>query len=191
MIQRRTRLIPILLLSVALLLAVPLTAAAKGGEFESVVKHIKTRYKAKRKGMPLLGLARFAVRIVRPAGVKSFQLAIFEDQDFSDATEDADLGRAVRGALDPSWQPIVRVISKPDKEQTHIYAKGSGKSIKLLVVNIEPREAVVVQVKVNPRTFAKWMKDPEIMGISLASKENKRVDRPKDAASESAETLRR
>src|SRR5262245_48934882 len=74
----------ILLTIIIALLPIPaLNAQAKGRGFKDVVKHFETNYRAKRTRIPLLGLANFAVKLVRPAGVKGFKLAVFEDQDFT------------------------------------------------------------------------------------------------------------
>ena len=164
--RRRTR---ILMLVTCLMLASTATASAKDGEFDRVVKHLKTQYRAKSKSIPLLGLARFAMRVVRPAGVKSFKLAIFEDQDFSDKPGAAQFSSVVQEALTPAWRPLVRVYSRQDGEQTYVYLREAGKDFKLIIVNVEPREAVVVQVKVNPQTLIKWMQEPDRIGKQVVS----------------------
>ena len=158
-----------MLLAICLMLAATATASAKDGEFDQVVKQLKTQYRAKRKSVPLLGLARFAVRIVRPAGVKSFQLAIFEDQDFSDKPGAIQFSSIVQEALTPAWRPLVRVYSRQDGEQTYVYLREAGKDFKLIIVNVEPREAVVVQVKINPQTLIKWMQKPDRIGKQVVS----------------------
>lgn len=162
----------ILLLVICLTLLAPTTVSAKDGEFDRVVKQLKTQYRAKRKSIPFLGLANFAVKIVRPAGVKSFKLAIFEDQDFSDKPGDPQLSTVVRGALTTAWHPLVRVYSPRDGDQTYVYLREAGKDVKLLIVNVEPREAVVVQVKVNLQTLIKWMQKPERIGRQVMSQSN-------------------
>lgn len=141
-------------------------AYAGDHEFDSIVKHLKVRYKAKRKSIPFLGLARFAVKIVRPAGVKSFNVTMFENVDNSGDLTGRELNAAMRNALSAEWQPLVSVRSR-DGEQTYVYARGAGNDIKLLIVNISRDEAVVARVKVNPDTLVKFMNDPKILGISL------------------------
>lgn len=159
----------LLLLVMCLTLAAPANASAKDSEFDAVVNHLKTQYGAKRKSIPFLGLANLAVKIVRPAGVKSFKLAVFEDQDFSDRNGAKLLSAVVRSALDPAWKPLVRVYSHLDGEQTYVYLREAGKNVKLLIVNAQPREAVVVQVKVNPQTLIKWMQRPDRIGKEFTS----------------------
>ena len=156
-------------LVVCLVLLAPPTASAKDNEFDWVVKQIKTQYRAKRTSIPLLGLVNFAIKIVRPKGVKNFKLAIFEDQDFSDKPGGVQFGSVVQEALTPAWHPLVRVYSPRDGEQTYVYLREAGKNVKLLIVNVEPREAVVIQVKVDLQTLIKWMQKPERIGKQIMS----------------------
>ena len=157
-------------LVICLVLVAPMTASAKDNEFDRVVKQLKTQYRAKRTGIPLLGLVNFAIKIVRPKGVKNFKLAMFEDQDFSDKPGGVQLSSVVQAALTPAWHPLVRVYSQQNGEQTYIYLREAGRDIKLLIVNVEPREAVVVQVKVDPQTLIKWMQKPDRIGEGFMSR---------------------
>ena len=169
MIIRQRYLPSSLMLVVALCL--PLTVvAAKDQGFKAVVKHLESHYHAKRKRIPFLRLANLAVKIVKPAGVKSFQVAVFEDQDFSRQSEDPQLEAVMQGALKDGWRPLVRRRSSRDGsgERAYIYAKEAGKDTKLLSVVMEPHQALVVEAKVDPQALIKFMEKPEIMGRSLA-----------------------
>jgi VWFA-related protein len=157
------------LLTHALILALVLplactTAEARDNEFKALVKHIETHYRAKRTRIPFLGLAGFIVKVVRPAGVKGFKLAVFEDQDFSRSAEDRTFESVMGRALSAEWQPLVRVHSRKSGERVYVYAKPKGKDLELMIATLEQREAVVIQVKVNPDTLAKWMERPDRMG---------------------------
>jgi Ca-activated chloride channel homolog len=152
-----------LVLSLALSLTYT-TAEARDNEFKALVKHIETHYRARRTRIPFLGLAGFIVKIVRPAGVKGFKLAVFEDQDFSLSAEDRSFESVMGRALSAEWQPLVRVHSRKSGERVYIYAKPKGKDLELMIATLEQREAVVIQVKVNPDTLAKWMERPDRMG---------------------------
>ncbi|MEK7832206.1 MAG: hypothetical protein AAB401_14020, partial [Acidobacteriota bacterium] len=142
----------------------------KGGGFNDVVKHLEKNYGAKKTKIPMLGLAKFAVWMVRPAGVKGFKLAVFEDQDFSKRTEAASFGMAMRQAFKKEWSPLVQISSKRDGDNhTFIYIKQTKKDVEFALASLAENEAVVLQVKFNPEAAARFLENPKIMGISLGN----------------------
>ena len=141
-------------------------AHADDPEFDAITRHLKQHFKAKRVSIPFLGLANFFVKIVRPAGVKSFKVAIFEDLVVAPGSNDAGLNAVLRGALSPDWQPLVRVRSR-DGEQVYVYAREAGENIKLMVVTIDRTDAVVARVKLSPRRLSEFLNNPKILGISI------------------------
>jgi len=149
----------------AVLLLTTATASAKEDDFKMLVQHVESHYHAKRLRIPLLGLANFAVKIVRPKGVKGFKLAVFEDQDFSPQPGDRRFETTIRGVLPLEWQPLVCVRSRGG-ERTYIYAREDGKDIKLLVVTLGPRNAVVIEAKLNPKSLMNDLDQPRQMGKS-------------------------
>jgi hypothetical protein len=166
MTKRKRWLIYVLLLATLLPFSIA-NVHAEDRAFKAISTHLKTRYKAKRRGIPFLGLANFAVKIVRPAGVKSIKIAIFEDLDSSGNISHAELNSVIRQALDEEWQPLVRVYSRSEGQQVFVYARNEGEDIKLMVVSLQQTDAFIARVKINPATLAKWMEKPEILGISL------------------------
>src|SRR4028118_1169005 len=80
--------------------------AKKPGEYKAIVSHLKTKYKAKKVKIPFMFLARFAVSVVRPAGVKSFSVTLFEDLKFSRETLDAEMQTAMKNSFTTDWSPI-------------------------------------------------------------------------------------
>ena len=167
---RQKRWLIYVLLTATLLSFSIANAQAEDRAFKAISIHLKTRYKAKRKGIPFLGLANFALKIVHPAGVKSIKVALFEDLDSSSNINHAELNTVIRQALDQEWQPLVRVYSRKEGEQVFVYARNEGEDIKLMVVSLQQTEAFIARVKVSPATLAKWMEKPEILGISLAGR---------------------
>ena len=153
-------------ITATLLMAVPQTTRADDPEFDAITKHLKLFYNAKRVSIPFLGLANFFVKIVRPAGVKSFKVAIFEDLNFTGGKTDTELGKVMRNALSPEWQPLVRVRSR-DGEQVYVYGREAGENIKLMVVTIDRSDAVVARVKLSPKRLSEFLNDPKILGISV------------------------
>lgn len=154
----------------ALMLAPSFNAAAKGKGFKDVVRHIEKQYGAKKTRIPMLGLASFAVKLVRPAGVKGFKLAVFEDQDFTAPDGASAFDQVMRQSYKQDWQPLVQINSRKDGySRTFIYAKYSGKDAQFAVLTLQEREAVVLEVKFNPDAAARFLENPKIMGISLGN----------------------
>ncbi len=162
---RRSALLAIM---IALLASPSFFALAKGKGFKGVVKHIETNYRAKKVRIPMLGLANFAVKLIRPAGVKGFKLAVFEDQDFSARPGAVSFDAVMREAYDKDWRPMVQINSKRNgNSHTFIYVKYSGKDVQFALAVLEDREAVLLEVKFNPDAAARFLENPKIMGISL------------------------
>jgi hypothetical protein len=150
-------------LALALLFCTP--AAAKGDDFKAVVRNVRAACGGKKVRMPFLGLANFAAKLVRPAGVKSFKLAVFEDLSMSgDLTG---LGAAVGRSLGPEWRALVRVRADRGAEQTYVYVREAGDDLKLMLITLDGDQATVVQAKVSPEALARFARDPKLLGISL------------------------
>lgn len=163
-------------LLVAAVLAALLATAAnaqsnftpKGKGFNDVVKYIEKSYGAKRTKIPMLGLAKFAVWMVRPAGVKGFKLVVFEDQDFASRKEAVSFSQVMRQSFNKEWSPLVQISSKRDgNSHTYIYIRQTKKDVEFALATLAENEAVVLQAKFNPDAAAKFLENPKIMGISL------------------------
>lgn len=173
--MKQFRVIPCLMLLSLALIGSQTTVRAEDKEFAPIINQLQLQYKAKHRKVPMMGLANLAVKLVRPAGVKSFKLAIFEDLQFDETKNNFELSSFVRQTLSNEWKPLVRVNSRLTREQTHIYVKGDGnKDLRLMIVNVDGSDAVVVRVRINPNTLVKWMDNPKIMGISLTSKNERK-----------------
>jgi hypothetical protein len=141
------------------------TATARADEFDSVVKNVRAACGGKKVRIPFLGLAGFATKLVRPAGVKSFKLAVFED--LTRAGDVSGLGAAIGQSLGPGWRPLVRIRSGRGAEQTHVYVRDAGDNLKLMIVTLDGEQATVIRAKVNPEALARFARDPKLLGISL------------------------
>jgi hypothetical protein len=144
-------------------------APARADDFGDVVKHVRAACGGKRVRIPFLGLAGFATKLVRPAGVKSFKLAVFEE--VTRGGDVSGLGDAVGRSLGPGWRPLVRVRVGRGAEQTHVYVRESGDNLKLMIVTLDGDQATVIRAKVNPEALARFARDPKILGVSLKSGE--------------------
>ncbi len=165
MLIRKKILICVALLTFVFAFAAP-TANAKGGEYKAVVKHLKTKYQAKKVKIPFMWLARFAVSVARPAGMKSFSVTIFEDLKFSRETLDEEMQTAMKNSFGADWTSILRVRSRSG-EQVYMYMREDGKSVKIAVVTIDKKDAAIIRATFNPEKLADFINNPKIFGISL------------------------
>ena len=146
-------------------------ASARDRGFDSVVQAVSTTYHARQSLRLVTWFAGMASKFARPEGVKSLRMAIFEDQDFTPRDGEAQFEQAVQSALQENWQPLVRVRSNRDGERTLIYARESGKDVKLFIVTLEPSEAVVMEVKMNARKFSEMVDEPKQIGGAMRDKD--------------------
>lgn len=144
--------------------AVP--ASAKDNGYDAVVNHLRSRYRAKKQGIPFLGLARFAVKLIKPAGVKSFNITLFENLRFESPERGRELQQILPDLLKDGWSPLVRV-SQLNGDQSYVYGRDDGNDIKLMIVNIEADNAAVIRVKLSPERLVEFLHDPKILGIPV------------------------
>ncbi len=161
-----TRSLAALVVTAALISAAAPAARADDPEFDAITHQLKSHFNARRVSIPFLGLANFFVRVVRPAGVKSVKVAIFEDLSSTPGQLGNGFNAIMRSVLSPEWQPLLRVRSR-DGERLYVYAREAGENIKLMVVNIDQTDAVVARVKLSPKRLAEFLQDPKILGISI------------------------
>ena len=153
------------LTALLLLFAFASPVKARADDFDAVVRNVRAACGGRKVRIPFLGLAGFATRLVRPAGVKSFKLATFED--LNRAGDVAGLGAAIGQTLGPEWRPLVRVRAAHGSEQTHVYVRDAGDDLKLMIVTLDADQATVIRAKVSPQALAKFARDPKVLGVSL------------------------
>ena len=136
----------------------------KADDFGSIVGHIEADYHVHRNYRFLMSFAGVVVKCTRVGGVKAFKMAIFEDQHLSGTELDDRLDGLVHRASSSNWQPLVKTFSRRSGEHTYIYAKAEGNDMKLLLVSVEPDEAVVLQVKINPKKLSDFIDKHEHRG---------------------------
>lgn len=142
------------LLAIAFLAVAP---SAQADDFGKIVHHIEAEYHVHRNYRFLMSFAGVAVKCSHMAGVKAFKAAIFDDQQLPGAELDERLDELVQRASASGWQPLVKSLSRRSGERSYIYAQASGNDMKLLLVNVEPNEAVVMQLKINPEKLSEFI----------------------------------
>jgi len=143
--------------AIILVLCASSFAFAGDVEFKSIVHSIEHTYGVHHMHIPLLGVAMF---FARPSGVRGLKLAVFEGFQTPD---DADgVRRVIEQSLGPEWYPFVRVRSKSKNngETTLIYTSPCGNRMRMMIVNLEPSEAVVVKLELSDHAIERWLKEP-------------------------------
>ena len=145
------------------LVAVPLHAG-----FDEIANALCKRTGLKRVSVPFLGLARLAVWVVEPNGVRDFQLVTYE------ATGDVDLAElrdAIRSHIDRGFQPLVQVQSARKGEFSMIYARPRGDDhVELIVFTHDGGDTVLVRVEVDAERLGRSMSRPRNMAVTIASR---------------------
>jgi VWFA-related protein len=150
-----------------LLIVIASQSVVRADDFGMIVDKIEKHYSAKKKKIPFLGLAGFAVKLIHPAGVKSVKVAIFEDQDFAPGRRDRSFEQAVASSLNAKWKPTVRSNDRVSGNRSYVYTHQSGKDLEMLTVTFSATQAIVAQAKVDPEAVSRFIDKPEVMGISL------------------------
>ena len=140
------------ILTSVLFLSVATPVAA---DFRSIADRIEDDYHLNRTWIPFLGIGRLFVRAAKPEGIHDLQLAVFEDQ----RARFVDVSAILADEIGPEWQPMIRARSRG--EETVIYARPSGKVMRLLIVARESDELVVMEVAMDPRKFTESMREPD------------------------------
>jgi hypothetical protein len=143
--------------------------------FSSVVKYMKSNYKARGQGaFGMVTFARFLVKVIRPAGVKNFKISMLRDLQFTTKRVDDDLGTFIRNNVHTDWQPLTQVVSRKENQYIYVYFMPENEHAKFLIVAVQKQEAFVIQFKFEPERLAKFLEKPEILGISLTGDEEKK-----------------
>ncbi len=133
------------------------TVAAKPDPYKMMINHLKKRYNAKQMRLPfVIGLASFGARMYTKGAVKGLKVAIFKEQNFTETIKDSGF-ESVFKSFDTSWSPMIRFYSRKQMQRTYLYAKEAGKDYQVMITALQPDNAVVLTVKVNPAQLAKFI----------------------------------
>ena len=138
----------------------------------------------------MLWLARFAVSVARPAGVKSFSLTVFENVKFSRETLDEEMQSAMRNSFGGDWSSILRVRSR-EGQQAYMYMREDGKNVRITLVTIDKEQAAIIRATFSPEKFAEFVENPKLFGVSLNDGDKQagnRTEKPKEDSKPEAKT---
>ena len=152
--------------------AAAIPAQAKPSEYQLLVRHLKTKYQAKKIKIPFMFLARMVVGVARPAGVKSFSITLFKDLKISRENLDREMQSAMKESFGPEWSPIVRVRSQKSS-QAYLYMREDGNQVRVALLTIDKENAAIIRATFNPDKLVDFINNPRIMGISIGDEPQK------------------
>jgi hypothetical protein len=150
----------------ALIVIASTFAIAADRDVKSVTRAIEKQYGVKHKGLPLI--ARIVMKPALWGSGVSMDLAMFENLPPTKANV-PELDSVMRNSLGPEWSCFVRAGSRKTGERSVIYVRTEGDKLHMMIVSIEPDEAVVVKLKVKPDEMQKWVDDPTEMALNHRS----------------------
>lgn len=142
----------VLMIAASLMFSCAVLEGAEHG-FDDIVQAISDQLHARPLHIPFFGLVNFAASVAHPAGVKHLDIALFENLDLGDRAQ-SDLAETI-GSAGGHWRPFVRVRNR--REKVLVYMAQERSDCKLLVITLEPSEATVMQVKLNPESLEVWL----------------------------------
>ena len=142
----------------ALLLLTTVTLPLYAGGFADVARALDAQRGVKKIWIPFLGVARFAVRMVHPEGVRDFQLAVFQGADRLDPKA---LQQLMRDKIGAGFQPLVQVRSKKSGEWSFIYARPhTGNRVELVILAHDDEDTALVRVDIDADVLARELDSP-------------------------------
>ena len=134
-------------------IAFTLAAANARADFDALVRVVESSRGMHRIWTPGISLARLGVRIIHPAGVHDFQLAMF------DGRANVDFEAVLRST--PAM-PMVRAHDSRSGETAVIWARPSrGDLMEMLLLAHDPNDqTVVVRALIDGETLARVIADP-------------------------------
>lgn len=145
----------------AALLLIAMTLPLHAAGFADLARAIDSQHGVSRTWIPFLGVARFAVRMVHPEGVRDFQLVVF---DGAEKVEPKNLQRIMHENVGPGFTPLVRAWSRKhgrDNEWSFIYARPHGNGrIELVILAHDDEDTALVRVDVDADKLARELDNP-------------------------------
>ena len=136
-------------------------AATAQADFDSLVRAVGSSRGLHRRWTPGISLVRLGVRMVHPAGVHDFQIAMFEGDGA------VDFQRVINST--PA-APIVRTHDRRSGETAVIWARAvSDDLFEMLLVAHDPKdETVVLRAVIDGETLAREIADPKHAAPALS-----------------------
>jgi hypothetical protein len=112
-----------------------------------------------------MGFISFLANRFTPRGVGHLQMALFDDIRSPGRAPVEELSATLQTLVGPDYQPFVRARDNRSGEVSFIYVRESGKqSFDMLIVALDPTDAVVMKMRLNPHAMRDWVDEPVSRG---------------------------
>ncbi len=130
-------------------LCLMLPASMLGGDdFKDILRRAENYYGRSHMKIPFLGMVTFASHLTRPLGASDLRIAIIDGVGSRSGVPDFHPG--------PEWRAFLRTTSR-NGEHTVMYGREEGHAVRTLMVVLDKDEAVVMQMRLDPGRFAKFV----------------------------------
>lgn len=146
-------------LCAGLLLFSTLGCQAEDRDFKGVVRNIEARYHLHATHVPMMGFINLMVRVSSFGGCKGMRIAEFENVARSNI-EINDLQDVIDRTLGDEWVLFVKDRDLEHSEQSLVYVRPKGNSMRMLVADYDHGELDVVRMEISPKQMSSWIHSP-------------------------------
>ena len=131
---------------------------AAGREFDRLLSEVSQRYEIRPTRVPLMGFVSLCARVVSHGGVRNLHVAEFDN--LKAPLDLSALAALVRTSVGSDWQPFVIERSRNGGEQSVIFVRPAGNTMRMLIADYARGELDLVEMELNGDALAKWMNKP-------------------------------
>ena len=137
----------------------PALAAAGDQQFDTLVDRMSDY--CQKRPMWGMGLISFIANRFTPHGVAHLQMAVFDDIPSTRGKSVEELTTSLESVVGPDYQSFVRDRNNRSGEVSLIYVREAGKNrFEMLIVSIDPTDAVLMKMRLDPDAMRDWMDEP-------------------------------
>jgi hypothetical protein len=126
--------------------------------YDALVQGIERQYSVHAQRVPMMGFVSLCALVKTHGGVRSLQVAQFDNFH---ATDPQALSSLVASTLGPEWHPFVvsRHIhnGRSSGDASFIYVKPQGDLMRMMIVDASDNELDIVRMKMDGRELARYM----------------------------------
>jgi hypothetical protein len=131
---------------------------ASDHDFDALVQDIERQYSVHAQRVPLMGFVSLCALVKTHGGVRSLQVAQFDNFHGADPQG---LSGLLETTLGPEWHPFVRSQRRDHGQSTGdtslIYVAPQGDLVRMMIVDASDHELNIVRMKMDGKELAQYM----------------------------------